>query len=170
MPWPLRVRRLQPPACSQNNELNPGGCGTHSRWRNASLCQQRACTVLSVYRTGRSIFRFFCCIVIRSPSEIGGSEKPQLSSHGDLCAIKLNASTEGDNTSAALQESSHLRLRGFRARNAMALSRGVFDPKHPTREVNRLECSEIISTSREEAQEYALTLCRAWIDGLSNRP
>jgi hypothetical protein len=45
----------------------------------------------------------------------------------------------------------------------------VFDPKHPTKEVKRLECSEIISTSRAEAQGYALTLCRAWIDGLSNR-
>ena len=46
-------------------------------------------------------------------------------------------------------------------------SRGpVFDPKRPTREVKRLECSEIISTSREEAEEYALTLCRAWIDGI----
>ena len=42
----------------------------------------------------------------------------------------------------------------------------VFDPKHSTREVKRLECSEIISTSREEAEEYALILCRAWIDGL----
>ena len=42
----------------------------------------------------------------------------------------------------------------------------VFDPKRPTREVKRFECSEIISTSREEAEEYALTLCRAWIDGL----
>jgi hypothetical protein len=42
----------------------------------------------------------------------------------------------------------------------------VFDPKRPTREVKRLECCEIISTSREEAEEYAFTLCRAWIDGL----
>ena len=46
-------------------------------------------------------------------------------------------------------------------------SRGlVFDPKRSTREVKRLECSEIISTSREEAEEYALTLCRAWVDGI----
>ena len=42
----------------------------------------------------------------------------------------------------------------------------VFDPKHSTREVKRLECSEIISTSREEAEEYALTLCRARVDGI----
>ena len=46
-------------------------------------------------------------------------------------------------------------------------SRGViFDPKRPMREIKQFECSEIISTSREEAEEYALTLCRAWIDGL----
>jgi hypothetical protein len=29
----------------------------------------------------------------------------------------------------------------------------VFDPERPTREVKRLECFEIISTSREEAKE-----------------
>jgi len=42
----------------------------------------------------------------------------------------------------------------------------IFDPKRPMREIKQFECSEIISTSREEAEEYALTLCRAWIDGL----
>ena len=48
-------------------------------------------------------------------------------------------------------------------------SRGViFDPRRPMREVKRLECSEIISTSREEAEEYALTLCRAWVDGFKS--
>ena len=50
-------------------------------------------------------------------------------------------------------------------------SRGlVFDPNRPRREVKRLECSEIISTSRKEAEEYALTLCMAWIDGLGMEP
>jgi hypothetical protein len=49
-------------------------------------------------------------------------------------------------------------------------SRGVvFDPKHPTREIKRLECRDVIWLSREEAEEQALTLCRAWIDGLRNR-
>jgi hypothetical protein len=49
-------------------------------------------------------------------------------------------------------------------------SRGVvFDPKHPTREIKHLECADVICTSREEAEEHALTLCRAWVDGLKNR-
>jgi hypothetical protein len=49
-------------------------------------------------------------------------------------------------------------------------SRGViFDPQRSTREMKRLECREIICTSREEAEEYALTLCRAWIDGLGSK-
>ena len=46
-------------------------------------------------------------------------------------------------------------------------SRGVvFDPKHPTREIKRLDCTEVICMNREEAEDYALTLCRAWVDGL----
>jgi hypothetical protein len=46
-------------------------------------------------------------------------------------------------------------------------SRGViFDPKHPTREIKRFECNDVICTSRKEAEEHALTLCRAWVDGL----
>jgi hypothetical protein len=49
-------------------------------------------------------------------------------------------------------------------------SRGViFDPQRSTREIKRLECTDIICTSREEAEEYALTLCRAWIDGLATK-
>jgi hypothetical protein len=63
----------------------------------------------------------------------------------------------------------HHPIHGFAVAESGMLwhSRGlVFDPKRPRREVKRLECSEIISTSREEAEEYALILCRAWIDGL----
>ena len=44
----------------------------------------------------------------------------------------------------------------------------VFDPKHPTREIKRFDCADIICMRREEAEEYALTLCRAWIDGLGS--
>jgi hypothetical protein len=46
-------------------------------------------------------------------------------------------------------------------------SRGlVFDPEQPQREVKRFECADILCTTSEEAQEYALILCKAWIDGL----
>ena len=32
-------------------------------------------------------------------------------------------------------------------------SRGViFDPKHPTREIKRFECNDVICTSRKEAE------------------
>lgn len=45
-------------------------------------------------------------------------------------------------------------------------SRGlVFDPESPAREIQRLECADIICTSSQEAKEYALTLCKAWVDG-----
>jgi hypothetical protein len=48
-------------------------------------------------------------------------------------------------------------------------SRGlVFDPERPVTEIKRLECPDIVCTSSEEAQEYALTLCKAWIDGLNS--
>lgn len=43
----------------------------------------------------------------------------------------------------------------------------VFDRYRPARQIKRLECADIIYTSREEAEEHALTLCRAWIDGLN---
>jgi hypothetical protein len=42
----------------------------------------------------------------------------------------------------------------------------IFDPRHPTRGIKRFECTAVICMSREEAEEQALTLCRAWIDGL----
>ena len=49
----------------------------------------------------------------------------------------------------------HWRVRGL-----------VFDPDQSAAEVKRLECADIICTSRDEASEYALTLCKAWVDGL----
>jgi hypothetical protein len=42
----------------------------------------------------------------------------------------------------------------------------VFDPAHPKREIKRLECTDIVCTTSKEAQKYALTLCKAWVDGL----
>lgn len=42
----------------------------------------------------------------------------------------------------------------------------VFDPERPAQEIKRLECAEIVSTTSDEAEEIALTLCKAWIDGL----
>jgi hypothetical protein len=44
-------------------------------------------------------------------------------------------------------------------------SRGlVFTPDTPLREIKRLECADVICTSRKEAEHYALKLCMAWID------
>lgn len=52
-------------------------------------------------------------------------------------------------------------------RGALWHSRGsVFDPVQPATEIKRIECGEIVCTSSEEAEEYALILCQAWIDGL----
>jgi hypothetical protein len=46
-------------------------------------------------------------------------------------------------------------------------SRGlVFDPEQPAREIKRLECADIVCTSSQEAEELALILCKAWIDGI----
>ena len=45
----------------------------------------------------------------------------------------------------------------------------VFDPECPAREIKRLECADIVCTSSEEAQEYSITLCKAWIDGLKSQ-
>ena len=42
----------------------------------------------------------------------------------------------------------------------------VFDPERPTQDIKRVECAEIVSETRDEAEEIALTLCKAWIDGL----
>lgn len=42
----------------------------------------------------------------------------------------------------------------------------VFDPNRSAAEVKRLECADIICTSRDEASEIALTLCKAWVEGL----
>jgi hypothetical protein len=46
-------------------------------------------------------------------------------------------------------------------------SRGLeFDPKRPKQEVKRLECADIVCTRSQEVEQYALTLCKSWIDGL----
>lgn len=42
----------------------------------------------------------------------------------------------------------------------------VFDPENPSREIKRLECADVICASSREAEEQALTLCKAWVDGL----
>lgn len=46
----------------------------------------------------------------------------------------------------------------------------VFDPESPAEEMKRLECADTVSATSEEAEEYALTLCKAWIDGLRPEP
>ena len=46
----------------------------------------------------------------------------------------------------------------------------VFDPDYPAKEVKRLECADVISATSEEAEAYALKLCKAWIDGLGLPP
>src|SRR5262249_9740204 len=42
----------------------------------------------------------------------------------------------------------------------------VFDPEHPAKEIKRLESNEIACATSEDAEEHALTLCKAWVDGL----
>jgi len=43
----------------------------------------------------------------------------------------------------------------------------VFDPKpESTREIKRLDASELFCFTKEEAEELALNLCQSWIDGL----
>jgi hypothetical protein len=84
--------------------------------------------------------------------------------------MKVHSSSgEGD---TAMQHYKNHPIYGFAIseRGMLWHSRGViFDPKHPAREIKRLECRDVIWLSREEAEEQALTLCRAWIDGLRNR-
>jgi hypothetical protein len=49
-------------------------------------------------------------------------------------------------------------------------SRGlVFDPERPKREIKRLECADIVCTTTKEAQQHAVILCKAWIDGLKRQ-
>jgi hypothetical protein len=40
----------------------------------------------------------------------------------------------------------------------------VFEPEEKVKEIQRLECTKLIFTTKEKAEEYALGLCRAWID------
>jgi hypothetical protein len=42
----------------------------------------------------------------------------------------------------------------------------VFDPEHPAKEIKRLETGQSAYTTSEEAEEHALALCKAWVDGL----
>ena len=42
----------------------------------------------------------------------------------------------------------------------------VFDPEHPAQEIKRLEWGNVQFVSREEAEAHALSLCKAWVDGL----
>ena len=42
----------------------------------------------------------------------------------------------------------------------------VFDPEHPAKEIKRLETSPSAYATSEEAEEHALALCKAWVDGL----
>jgi hypothetical protein len=46
-------------------------------------------------------------------------------------------------------------------------SRGVvFDSERPTQQIKRLEWGNVLFVTREDAEDYALTLCKAWVDGL----
>jgi hypothetical protein len=55
-------------------------------------------------------------------------------------------------------------------RGKLRHSRGrVFDPNNPKREIKRLECADIVCETSKEAQQHALILCKAWIDGLKRR-
>ena len=49
-------------------------------------------------------------------------------------------------------------------------SRGlVFDPERPKKVIKRLECADIVCETSKEAEQHALILCKAWIDGLRRR-
>ena len=37
-------------------------------------------------------------------------------------------------------------------------------------ELKRLECADIVCRTRKEAEEVAVILCEAWIDGLRPEP
>ena len=43
----------------------------------------------------------------------------------------------------------------------------VFDPERPSQEIKRLEWGNVQFVTREEAEAHALTLCKAWVDGLN---
>ena len=42
----------------------------------------------------------------------------------------------------------------------------VFSPEQPSKEIKRLTCADVNCTSSDEAEEHALKLCQAWVDGL----
>jgi hypothetical protein len=42
----------------------------------------------------------------------------------------------------------------------------VFEAEQKVTEIQRLECTDIIFHTKKQAEEYALKLCRSWIDAL----
>ena len=46
----------------------------------------------------------------------------------------------------------------------------VFDSERPAEVLKLLECTEVVSMSSNEAEEIALTLAKAWVDGLGSSP
>ncbi len=44
----------------------------------------------------------------------------------------------------------------------------VFEPEQKVTEVQRLECTDLLFRTKKQAEEYALKLCRSWIDALGS--
>jgi hypothetical protein len=42
----------------------------------------------------------------------------------------------------------------------------VFEAEQQVTEIQRLECTDLIFRTKKQAEEYALNLCRSWIDAL----
>jgi hypothetical protein len=40
----------------------------------------------------------------------------------------------------------------------------IFEPEHKVTELKRLESAELTFSTKKEAEEHALQLCRTWID------
>jgi hypothetical protein len=44
----------------------------------------------------------------------------------------------------------------------------IFDPENKVTEIKRLECPELTFATKRKAEEYALKLCKKWIDEQSS--
>lgn len=45
----------------------------------------------------------------------------------------------------------------------------VFDAERPAQLIKRVECPDVVSMTSDEAEEIAVTLCKAWVDGLKSK-
>lgn len=77
------------------------------------------------------------------------------------------ASSPGKSLSATMQSYKNHPIRGGAISGPGMLWRlrgFVFGAGRPMRAIKDVECPDVICTSSKEAEHYALTLCKAWID------